>query len=48
MQIYGNSDKGAIRETNQDAYAFGELSPTAYFAVVCDGMGGANAGNVAS
>lgn len=48
MQIFGKTDKGIIRETNQDAYSYDMLSPTAVFAVVCDGMGGANAGNVAS
>lgn len=48
MQIYGNSDKGKVRDNNEDAFAYESLSPTAYFAVVCDGMGGANAGNVAS
>lgn len=48
MQIYGKTDKGIVRETNQDAFSYDILSPTAYFAVVCDGMGGANAGNVAS
>lgn len=48
MQIFGKTDKGIIRETNQDAFNYEELSNSAFFAVVCDGMGGANAGNVAS
>lgn len=37
-----------VRSTNQDAFFASELSENACFAVVCDGMGGANAGNVAS
>lgn len=48
MQMYGKSDVGKVRDTNQDAFCFDNLSPNAYFAIVCDGMGGANAGNVAS
>ena len=48
MIIYSKTDKGLKRQTNQDAYLAGELSSVAAFAVVCDGMGGANAGNVAS
>ncbi len=48
MRIYSNTDKGLKRNSNQDAYLAGELSSVAAFAVVCDGMGGANAGNVAS
>ena len=48
MQIFGKTDKGIIRESNQDAFNYEELSISASFAVVCDGMGGANAGNVAS
>lgn len=48
MKVIGRSDTGRVRPTNQDAFVCGQLSDTAYFAVVCDGMGGANGGNVAS
>ena len=48
MEIYSKIDKGVIRHSNQDAYFAGEISPDTTFAVVCDGMGGAKAGNVAS
>ena len=37
-----------MRTDNQDAYFAGKITDDAVFAVVCDGMGGANAGNVAS
>lgn len=48
MKIYGLTDKGIVRENNQDFFATEKLSENVAFAVVCDGMGGANAGNVAS
>lgn len=48
MKIYSKIDKGVVRNSNQDAYFAGEISQDVTFAVVCDGMGGANAGNVAS
>lgn len=49
MDIWACSDKGIVRTQNQDSYSF-ELNnkKTKGFAVVCDGMGGARAGNVAS
>ena len=48
MIIYGATDKGLKREDNQDYFEFQVLNDTTAFAVLCDGMGGANAGNVAS
>ncbi len=48
MIIHSKSDIGKVRSSNQDAYFAAELSSGAVFAIVCDGMGGANAGNVAS
>lgn len=48
MQIFSKIDIGRVRSSNQDAFFTGELSDGSAFAVVCDGMGGANAGNIAS
>lgn len=48
MRTYGRTDVGRVRPTNQDAFICGRLSDTTLFAIVCDGMGGANGGNVAS
>ena len=39
---------GKVRRTNQDCYAVGELPGGVAWGVVCDGMGGANGGNIAS
>ena len=49
MEYFGLTDKGRVRPTNQDVFQIEarEENDTA-LVVVCDGMGGANAGNVAS
>ncbi len=48
MKLIAKTDKGLVRATNQDAYITGELSDGVAVAVVCDGMGGAKGGNIAS
>ncbi len=49
MNGWGITEKGEVRSQNQDFFAL-ELVPGRNVAlcVVCDGMGGANAGNIAS
>ena len=49
MEYFGITDKGRVRPTNQDIYRI-EACPDrdSALVLVCDGMGGANAGNVAS
>lgn len=48
MDVFGQTDIGRTRVTNQDSYAFGKFDDGTVWAVVCDGMGGANGGSVAS
>ena len=48
MQSWGLTDPGCVRKQNQDAYRIEELDSNTLLCVVCDGMGGAKSGNVAS
>ena len=48
MKISAKSDVGAVRQNNQDFCLSGEFSDGVTWALVCDGMGGANGGNIAS
>lgn len=48
MQSWGLTDPGCVRKQNQDAYQIEKLDRTTTLCVVCDGMGGAKSGNIAS
>lgn len=48
MQYWGITDPGCVRAQNQDAYQIEVLDKSTLLCVVCDGMGGAKSGNVAS
>ncbi len=48
MRVYSGSDIGLTRDSNQDYCKTGVFDDGAVWAVVCDGMGGANGGCTAS
>ena len=48
MHSWGLTDPGCVRTQNQDSYQIEELDRNTKLFVVCDGMGGAKSGNIAS
>lgn len=48
MNVWTITDTGVVRQQNQDAFRVEELSNEQMLLIVCDGMGGARAGNIAS
>ena len=48
MQCWGLTDPGCVRQQNQDVYQIEKLDGSSMLCLVCDGMGGAKSGNVAS
>lgn len=48
LRIIAATDKGLVRELNEDRFAGEIFDPDCAYALVCDGMGGENAGSVAS
>ena len=48
MQSWGLTDPGCVRTQNQDAYQIEQLDRNTLLCVLCDGMGGAKSGNIAS
>lgn len=48
MNVWGITHHGVVREQNQDSFACERLADGRIIALVCDGMGGARAGNIAS
>lgn len=48
MKIYGKSDIGKVRKVNEDAFGTRQIADNAVLAVVCDGMGGLDCGDVAA
>ncbi len=48
MQYWGLTDPGCVRSQNQDMFQMEQLDRNSLLCIVCDGMGGARSGNIAS
>lgn len=48
MKIFGKTDIGLVRSSNQDAFRVGKFDSGTAWTVLCDGMGGASGGDIAS
>ncbi len=48
MNIYGNTDIGCVRKDNEDDYGYLQNKNNDWIALVCDGIGGSAAGEIAS
>lgn len=48
MRYWTMTDTGCVRDQNQDAFEVKQLDRGTLLCVVCDGMGGARSGNIAS
>ena len=48
MQSWSLTDPGCVRSQNQDTHFIEQLDRSTLLCVVCDGMGGAKSGNIAS
>ena len=48
MEVWGITHRGVVRQQNQDTFSSKILEDGRVLALVCDGMGGARAGNIAS
>ncbi len=48
VEVFSKTDIGLVRKENQDSSAYSVISSDCVWAVVCDGMGGAQGGKTAS